>query len=71
MKYTSQQNDWLVQPFRQPASVEEADNQLILSNGLIRRAFVTSPNFATVNYTNQSTDTSLLRGSQTGGGHYD
>ena len=62
MKYTSQQNDWLVQPFRQPASVEEADNQLILSNGLIRRAFVTSPNFATVNYTNQNTDTSLLRG---------
>ena len=62
MKYTSQQNDWLVQPFRQPASVEEADNQLILSNGLIRRAFVTSPNFATVDYTNQNSDTSLLRG---------
>jgi hypothetical protein len=62
MKHTPQQNDWLVHPFRQPASVEERDNRLILSNGLIRRAFVTSPNFATVDYTNQNTDTSLLRG---------
>ena len=62
MKHTPQQNDWLVHPFRQPALVEEADNQLILSNGLILRAFVTAPNFATVNYTNQNSDTSLLRG---------
>jgi len=29
MHYTSQQNDWLVQPFRQPASVQETDNQII------------------------------------------
>ena len=62
MQYTSQQNDWLVQPFCQPASVEETDNQLILNNGLIQRTFVTSPNFATVAYTNQITDSSLLRG---------
>ena len=62
MQYTSQQNDWLVQPFRQPASVEERGNRLILDNGLIRRTFVTSPNFATVDYTNQITDSSLLRG---------
>lgn len=32
MHYTSQQNDWLVQPFRQPASVQETDNQLHLDN---------------------------------------
>ena len=51
MQYTSQQNDWLVQPFCHPASVEERDNQLILDNGLIQRIFVTSPNFATVDYT--------------------
>ena len=62
MQYTSQQNDWLVQPFCQPASVEERDNQLILNNGLIQRTFVTSPNFATIDYTNQITGNSLLRG---------
>ena len=62
MQYTSQQNDWLVQPFRQPASVEERGNHLILNNGLIQRLFVTSPNFATVDYTNQVTGNSLLRG---------
>ena len=62
MHYTSQQNDWLVQPYSQPASVQETDNQLILDNGLIQRRFVTSPNFATVAYTNQITGSSLLRG---------
>ena len=62
MQYTSQQNDWLVYPFRQPASVEETDNQLILDNGLIQRTFLTSPNFATVDYINSTTDCSLLRG---------
>ena len=62
MQLTSQQNDWLVQPYTQPASVEETDNHLILTNGLIQRRFVTAPNFATVDYTNQITETSLLRG---------
>ncbi len=62
MHYTSQQNDWLIQPFQQPASVQERDNQLILGNGLIQRRFTTSPNFATVDYINQITDSSLLRG---------
>ena len=62
MQYTTQQNDWLVQPFRQPASIAETGDQLILDNGLIRRTFVTSPNFATVDYTNQITGSSLLRG---------
>ena len=61
MQYTSQQNDWLVQPFRQPALVEEKDSQLILDNGLIRRIFATTPNFATVDYTNQITGNTLLR----------
>ena len=62
MQHISQHNDWLVQPSHQPASVEERDTQLILSNGLIQRTFVTSPNFATVDYTNQITGSSLLRG---------
>ncbi len=62
MQHISQHNDWLVQPFHQPASVEERDNRLILSNGLIRRTFATSPNFVTVDYTHQITGSSLLRG---------
>ncbi|MCE2414593.1 hypothetical protein J4G07_11350 [Candidatus Poribacteria bacterium] len=62
MQYISQQNDWLVHPFDQPASIEETDNRLILNNGLIQRTFIISPNFATVDYTNQITGSSLLRG---------
>ena len=62
MQYTSQQNDWLVHPFGHPASLKERDNRLILNNGLIQRTFVISPNFATVDYTNQITDSRLLRG---------
>lgn len=62
MQHTSQQNDWLVHPFSQPASVTETANRIVLDNGLIRRTFVTSPNFATVDFTNQITDSSLLRG---------
>ena len=61
MQYTSQQNDWLIHPFRQPALVEEKDSQLILDNGLIRRTFATTPNFATIDYTNQITGNTLLR----------
>ena len=62
MQDTSQQNDWLVQPYSQSATVQETDDQLILNNGLIQRRFVTAPNFATVDYTNQRTNTSFLRG---------
>ncbi len=62
MQNLLQQDDWLVQPFSQAASVVEADNRLILDNGLIRRTFVASPNFATVGFSNQITDSSLLRG---------
>ncbi len=62
MHYTTQQNDWLIQPNTQPATVEEADSQLVLSNGLIQRRFVTTPNFATVDYTHLITGNSILRG---------
>ena len=62
MQYTSQQNDWLIHPFPQSASVNEVDNRLVLDNGLIQRTFIVSPNFATVDYTNQITGSSLLRG---------
>ena len=48
MSSASQQSDWLVHPFNQPALVKENQGRLILSNGLIARSFVTAPNFATV-----------------------
>ena len=62
MQYTSQQNDWLVHRFRQPATVTADDGGLVLENGLIQRTFSTAPNFATVGYTNLTTETHLLRG---------
>ncbi|SVE63942.1 uncharacterized protein METZ01_LOCUS516796, partial [marine metagenome] len=52
MSSVSQQSDWLVQPFNQPASIKEDRGRLVLSNGLIARSFVTAPNFATVDYIN-------------------
>ncbi len=62
MQYTLQQNDWLVQPYSDSATVQETDDQLLIGNGLIQRKFVTAPNFATVDYINQITGNSLLRG---------
>ena len=62
MSSASQQNDWLVQPFNQPALVQEDQDRLILSNGLIARVFVTAPNFATIDYANLVTRSTLMRG---------
>jgi len=62
MSSVSQQSDWLVQPFNQPASIKEDQGRLVLSNGLIARSFVTAPNFATVDYINLVTGSTLLRG---------
>ena len=52
----------MVHPFNQPALVKENQGRLILSNGLIARSFVTAPNFATVDYINLVTGSTLLRG---------
>ena len=62
MSSVSQQSDWLIQPFNQPASIKEDQGRLVLSNGLIARSFVTAPNFATVDYINLVTGSTLLRG---------
>ncbi len=63
-KRIPQHTDWLVHPFSQPAELgrSEAKNQITLTNGLIRRTFQTKPNFATIDYTNLSTDSGLIRG---------
>ena len=56
------QQDWLINPCVQPATIDSGQNRLILSNGLISRCFVTTPNFTTINYSNLVTESSLLRG---------
>jgi hypothetical protein len=60
--------DWLVTPVSQPVTVDlstdsnGSSRELAMSNGLIRRAFRLSPNAATVDLTNLTTSTSVLRG---------
>jgi len=56
--------DWLVRPVTEPVTVERgADGKdLVLRNGLIRRAFRLRPNAATVAYDNLMTGESILRG---------
>lgn len=56
--------DWLVAPIPRPARLEPqpGEQELSLANGLIRRIFRTTPNFATIDYTNLTTGASLLRG---------
>ena len=56
------QQDWLINPCVQPATIDSDQNRLVLSNGLISRCFVTTPNFATINCSNLVTESSLLRG---------
>lgn len=48
--------DWLVgrQPTPAALTVDPTDGSLLLSNGLISRRFVTSPNFATVSLTQEA-----------------
>ncbi|MBI2421973.1 MAG: alpha-galactosidase [Candidatus Hydrogenedentes bacterium] len=59
-----QDSDWLVKPIAREAGAyrNAAGNELILSNGLIRRVFRIVPNAATVAFDNLVTGESLLRG---------
>ena len=56
--------DWLVDPSTFRARAESTPNgkELVLSNGLIRRKFVLSPNAATVEFRNLVTGEAILRG---------
>ncbi len=60
--------DWLVDRVSEPVTVtlssdaNGAAQELILSNGLIRRAFRVAPNAATVELTRLSAGVSVLRG---------
>jgi hypothetical protein len=58
------QSDWLTQSTTRKATVYRgtATNEILLDNGLIRRAFCLTPNAATIGLDNRSTGASLLRG---------
>lgn len=55
--------DWLIKASRAKAQVEKSKDgkDLILSNGLLKRAFRLSPNLACIDYVNLSTGRQLLR----------
>jgi len=55
--------DWLIKPVNEKAEVYASPdgNQLILFNGLLRRAFVTKPAVACVDFRNMSNGQQLLR----------
>lgn len=57
------QADWLISPVTQKAGVYQANNgkDLVLSNGLLVRRFRISPNLATVDYQNSTTNEQFVR----------
>ncbi len=55
--------DWLVKPINTKANVyqREKEGDLVLYNGLVRRSFKLSPNFACYDFQNMATGQQLLR----------
>ncbi|MBC9797426.1 alpha-galactosidase [Sinomicrobium sp. FJxs] len=61
-KKVQQPEDWLIDGISRPAEViEEEGGQITLSNGLVQRRFVTSPNVACYDYVNLVTGEQLVR----------
>ncbi|MFT6205270.1 MAG: hypothetical protein ACI9V1_002921 [Spirosomataceae bacterium] len=58
------EKDWLVHPVTQKAEIIKDGKDLILYNGLVKRAFRISPNVACYDYKNVSTGQQLLRAVQ-------
>ncbi|MEX0313071.1 MAG: hypothetical protein AB3N18_02760, partial [Allomuricauda sp.] len=56
------QTDWLLDGSSYKAEVKQSDNEIEMSNGLLRRVFRITPNAATVRLDNLATGESLLRG---------
>ena len=55
-------NDWLLYPSRFKSIFQEiGGNTLRLSNGLIQRDFLTTPNFGTIDLFSKEEDVSILR----------
>ncbi|MBN1351861.1 alpha-galactosidase [candidate division KSB1 bacterium] len=61
---TRNDDDWLVEPVHLKAGIfrSENSNEILLSNGLIRRTFRLAPNAATVGYDNLMTGETIIRG---------
>lgn len=57
------EKDWLVTPCTIKANIEPRNggNELVLSNGLVRRVFRTTPNLTCFDYTNLSNGQQLIR----------
>jgi len=58
------EGDWLISPPKERAGIYRgtAENEIVMSNGLIRRTWRIAPNAATVAFDNLMTGASLLRG---------
>ena len=56
-------NDWLVKPTSQKAGIYKSEDgkDIILFNGLVKRAFRIKPNVACIDYQNMSNGQQLLR----------
>ena len=63
-RQATEQTDWLLDgtPYTAGIYRNATNNELILSNGLLRRIFRLTPNAATVGFDNLATGEALLRG---------
>jgi hypothetical protein len=62
MAQTHSKTDWLLDDRAYVAKVSVQSDEIILSNGLISRTFILSPNAATIDFRNLVTGESVIRG---------
>ena len=60
--FCQEATDWLIDDSPFQATVEEYTDSLILTNGLVRRVFILSPNAATIAFDEVTTNKAMLRG---------
>jgi hypothetical protein len=58
---SAQNSDWLISSISEKAKIIVDDSQIVLDNGLLRRAFVLEPNLACIDFKNLSNEQQLLR----------
>ncbi|RPE09708.1 alpha-galactosidase [Chitinophaga lutea] len=61
LAFAQQKKDWLVTPVTAKAEVQSAGQDVVLTNGLVKRAFRIAPNVACFDYVNLSNGQQLLR----------
>ena len=57
----SSNEDWLVSPFEQKATITNEGQNIVLNNGLVKRSFVIASNVACFDYTNLTNGQQLIR----------